>query len=228
MSQNVSSAVMAQRREPHDSLDFFPTPPWATRALCVYLSDRAPMAGCIAWDPACGQGHMVRPLDEYFDAAIGTDVHDYGCGYQIHDFLMPYTPIAGGAPEWIVTNPPFRLADQFVVRALELANVGVAMFVRAQFLEGDTRFRQLFSRHRPALILQFTERVILAKGIVRDPAVKYWNEKKRRWQLPSSATAYCWVIWQATEPAEFTRYDWIPKCRKRLERPGDYSTQEVA
>lgn len=28
-----SSAVMARRIEPPDSLDWFPTPPWATRAL---------------------------------------------------------------------------------------------------------------------------------------------------------------------------------------------------
>ena len=32
--QNTSHAVMAQRIEPHDSLDYSPTPPWATRALC--------------------------------------------------------------------------------------------------------------------------------------------------------------------------------------------------
>ena len=38
MSQNRSSAVMAQRKEPPDSLDFFPTPPWATRALCERLA----------------------------------------------------------------------------------------------------------------------------------------------------------------------------------------------
>jgi hypothetical protein len=31
--QNTSHAVMAQRVEPAHSLDDFPTPPWATRAL---------------------------------------------------------------------------------------------------------------------------------------------------------------------------------------------------
>ena len=31
--QNTSHAVMAQRSEPKDSPDNFPTPPWATRAL---------------------------------------------------------------------------------------------------------------------------------------------------------------------------------------------------
>ena len=34
--QNTSSSVMQQRSEPQDSLDDFPTPPWATRALCEY------------------------------------------------------------------------------------------------------------------------------------------------------------------------------------------------
>jgi hypothetical protein len=28
-----AQSVMAGRREPPDALDFFPTPPWATRAL---------------------------------------------------------------------------------------------------------------------------------------------------------------------------------------------------
>ena len=31
--QNTSHAVMAKRFEENDSLDDFPTPPWATRAL---------------------------------------------------------------------------------------------------------------------------------------------------------------------------------------------------
>lgn len=37
MTQNESSAVMRQRREPHHSLDDFPTPPWGTRALLEFL-----------------------------------------------------------------------------------------------------------------------------------------------------------------------------------------------
>lgn len=58
IGQNTSSAVMQQRTEPHDSLDFFPTPPWATRALCAHV---APITGHLAWDPACGDGAMDRP-----------------------------------------------------------------------------------------------------------------------------------------------------------------------
>jgi hypothetical protein len=37
--QNTSHAVMAQRTEPKDSPDDFPTPPWATRALIEHIFD---------------------------------------------------------------------------------------------------------------------------------------------------------------------------------------------
>lgn len=125
--QNTSHAVMAQRTEPHDSLDFFPTPPWATRALCEYVLG---LAGCIAWDPACGRGDMVRPLQEYALAVAGSDVHDYGVGFPIHDFLMPFLPDGIGHVEWIITNPPFRLGERFLRRALDVADRGVAMLDR--------------------------------------------------------------------------------------------------
>ena len=37
MKQNTSAAVMAQRKESRRSLDDFPTPPWATRALVEHV-----------------------------------------------------------------------------------------------------------------------------------------------------------------------------------------------
>lgn len=84
MSANRSSAVIQQRSEPHDSLDDFPTPPWATRALCEWLLARSLiMPDFVCREPAANRGHMVRPLDEYFTAVIGSDVHDYGAASQL-------------------------------------------------------------------------------------------------------------------------------------------------
>lgn len=60
--QNTSHAVMAQRVEAHDSLDHFPTPPWATRALCEHVIE---LRGRTVWEPACGEGYMAKPLKEY-------------------------------------------------------------------------------------------------------------------------------------------------------------------
>lgn len=202
MAQNTSHAVMAQRVEAHDSLDHFPTPPWATRALCEYVIS---VGGMAVWEPACGEGHMARPLAEYAASVRATDVHDYGFG-QVRDFLFPGAH--NGLPvDWIITNPPFRLAEQFIHIGLDAAQRGVAVLVRSVFIESSGRYHGLFRDRPPAIYAQFVERVPMVKG--------------RLDRTASTATSYCWLIW-TTEPCTKTDLRWIPPCRARLERDGDY------
>lgn len=206
MSQNRSSAVMAQRIEAHDSLDHFPTPPWATRALCEWLlSADEPIGRLSVWEPACAEGHMMRPLGEYFGTVSASDVHDYGVGAPVRDFLWPLHE--EDLFDWIVTNPPFRLADQFALKGLRCARRGVALLVRTAFLESGERYRSLFETSPPIDILQFCERVPMFKG--------------RLDAKGSTATAYAWLVWRrGLKPG--TRFHWLAPCRKRLERAGDY------
>lgn len=206
MGANTSSAVMQQRSEPHDSLDDFPTPPWATRALCERLGD---LSGLTCREPAANRGHMVRPLSEYFPRVVASDIHDYGAGFPVQDFLF----LSGtDLVDWTITNPPFRLAEEFIRHAITTSRKGVAVIVRSAFLEGQGRHAALFSLHRPRLILQFAERVVMHKGRLAPEG--------------STATAYCWIVF-APIPAAFTEFDWIAPCRARLERPGDYPAPVV-
>ena len=103
--QNTSHAVMAQRIEPQDSPDDFPTPPLATRALVErVLEDRAALRHLTCLEPACGAGYMAKPLREYFGEVTAADAYDYGYG-QVRDFLTyPYRPQSA---DWVITNPPF-------------------------------------------------------------------------------------------------------------------------
>lgn len=222
MSQNTSSAVMQQRIDHTDKLNFFPTPPWATRALCRWIEEHVGSIGNLTClEPACGQGHMARPLAEFFAGVDAADLVDRGYG-RVADFLFP------GAPEvydWIITNPPFSLAEEFIIAALRRARVGVAMLVRSAFLEGEGRYLKLFKPYPPRITLQFVERVSMFKGRVRDPSVKYWDEVEQKWRTPSTATAYSWVIWVKGHNG-LPEQGWIPPCRRKLERPGDYD--EVA
>lgn len=216
MSQNRSSAVMQQRSEPHDSLDDFPTPPWATRALCEWLRDEGhDLSSMDCREPAANRGHMVRPLAEHFDYVEASDVHDYGAGYPVADYLFGPPPVR---TDWTITNPPFRLAEQFIERAIATSRVGVAVIVRAAFLEGVGRFDRLFSQHQPAHVLQFTERVVMHKGKLSPKG--------------STATAYCWIVWdtRSSGPSGMARpsarLSWLAPCRKRLERASDYEAQQ--
>lgn len=212
MKPSGAGAVMASRREPPDSLDYFPTPPWATRALLRHVIGEGRRAET-CWEPACGEGHMAEVLRESFGAVLASDVHDYGHG-KIGSFVgtgldvIPSPAETGWQePDWIITNPPFNLAVEFAERALREAVQGVALLVRTSWLEGGDRFQRLFSTRPPARVGQFCERVPMVKG--------RWDPKA------STATSYCWVVWR-TNGDGTTRLVWIPPgCRERLTRPDD-------
>lgn len=220
--QNTSSAVMQQRAEASDSLDDFPTPPWATRAVCEWIRTTcAPGPLTTVREPACNRGHMARVLGEYFGEVRGSDCHDYGAGYPVRDYLFGDPP---RRTDWVITNPPFRLAEAFIDRALASSGQ-VAMFVRSAFTEGAGRYRALFAERPPSDILQFTERVVLWQGCLLDPDVPVtrWNARRGGFvvEKPASATAYCWVVWRRRDGG--TRFHWIPPgTRQRLTTPGDY------
>jgi hypothetical protein len=210
VKQNTFHAVMAQRFEAIDSLDDFPTPPWATRALCEKLSGAGhDLASISVWEPACGRGHMARPLAEYFRTVYASDIHQYGHG-AVYDFLKEdfADPTGGREIDAIITNPPFRLAEQFARIAISRARVLVALLVRTGFLESTGRHTRLFGPHPPSTVLQFTERVPMVKGRC-DPTA-------------STATSYAWLVWRPGAAAEATTFEWIPSCRAKLVRPGDY------
>jgi hypothetical protein len=208
MSQNTSSAVMQQRSEPHDSLDDFPTQPWATRALCAYIAQYSSrrLSEMSCREPCANRGHMVRPLLEHFRSVEASDVHDYGAGFPVADYLFP-APLS--LVDWTFFNPPFRLAADFIRRGIQTSDEGVAAIVRNAFLEGDERYRDLYSRPetRPDHVLQFVSRVVMLKGrLVRSGSPDPSNENPNK--KASTATAYSALVWLKRRRGP-TLFDWI-------------------
>lgn len=216
-----AGSVMAGRHEPPDSLDFFPTPPWATRALLPFLRDleadaERDLATQTVWEPACGEGHMADVLGEAFFRVHASDVFEYQ-GWDRLETVQVFPPVlldfldeealALRTADWIITNPPFKTAMQFALRALSVARIGVALLVRTSWLEGGKRYADLFSQYAPALVLQYCERVPMTKG---------------RWDpAASTATSYCWVVWRVREGG-VTNFAWIPPGqRTALTHPTD-------
>lgn len=198
---------MAQRSEPRDSLDDFPTPPWATRALIEHVIARD-LGTRTCLEPACGAGHMSKVLSEYFGNVTSRDINDYGYG-EVRDYL-------GRSPseqyDWVITNPPFKLGEQFISRALDMAREGAALLVRTTFIESVGRYNRLFSKTPPTVFAQFVERVPMVKG--------------RLDQFASTATGYCWLVWEKGQDSA-TKVVWIPPCRRFLERANDYGSAQL-
>jgi hypothetical protein len=203
--QNTSHAVMAQRAEARDSLDDFPTPPWATRALIEHvLEDKTSLSEMVCLEPACGVGHMAKVLKEYFGEVRCSDVHAYGYG-DVRDYLA--LPYEANSCDWVITNPPFRLGEDFALRSLKVARRGVAVLARTVFIESVGRYESIFRHTPPTKFAQFTERVPMVKGRL---------DKKA-----STATGYGWLVWEKKKRSG-PRLMWVPPCRKSLERDGDY------
>lgn len=203
MVQNTSHAVMAQRVEPIDSADDFPTPPWATRALLEHVIP-GHYGDQVCLEPACGAGHMAKPLAEYFGHVRASDLHDYGFG-PVRDYLT--FPYETNAVDWVITNPPFRHAEEFIARSLMVARRGVAVIARTVFLESSGRYNRLFRDNPPSAFAQFVERVPMVKGRLDAKA--------------TTATGYAWFVWEQGY-SDQPRLTWVPPCRKALERPSDY------
>ncbi|MCK7615206.1 SAM-dependent DNA methyltransferase [Roseibium sediminicola] len=216
-------AVMASRLEAAKSPDYYPTPPWATRALCAELLELAPGgAGLSVWEPACGAGHMAVPLGDYFGEVFASDLFDRG--YNSHhgaqwDFLCldQSSQFSPRRFDWIITNPPYGdLPQRFVERALmHEPRKGIAVFVQLRWLETLDRTRELFLPHPPAMVGVFAERVPLARG--------KWDPDGK------TATAYCWVIWRTDGSAGEPVLRWIPPgAAKRHSRTADLALADTA
>ena len=89
---------------------------------------------------------------------------------------------------FILTNPPYSLATEFVLHSLKLLDEGglCIMFLKTTFLEGKNRYEKLFSKCPPVYIYQFVQRILCAKDAQFD---------KMR-EGGGSAVAYAWFVFK--------------------------------
>jgi hypothetical protein len=169
--------------------DLYETPPAAVEALLRFES-LPPRV----WEPACGRGKIVDVLRAAGHTVIASDLVNYGnpLHYYGRDFLMERRPSA----ECIVTNPPFKLAEQFVAHALELCPK-VIMLLRLAFYESERRCDILENRGL-ARVHVFRKRLPMMH---RDG----WTGRKA-----NSGMAFCWMVWDANHigPTTIDRISW--------------------
>lgn len=185
------NSVMAGRAlEQLNEHDYFPSHPWTFRSGAELILGVDPAAKS-AVEPACGEGHGVFALKEYFERVHATDIVDYGQDLQdgVCDFLDPgaweRTWPWAEPPDWIITNPPFVDGEAFIRAAWARAARGVAMLLRLQFTEGGGR-HAMFTRDCPlAVAATFSERVPMFVG--------RWDPGR------SSTTAYRWFFFLKPE-----------------------------
>lgn len=120
-----------------DEHDFYVEPSWCNDRLF----ETETFQGDI-WDPACGLGRIVVSASQRGFPAVGTDIvkRSEFCSHVI-DFLTCDPTMSTDMS--IVTNPPFKHAEAFVRRALDLDLRKCAFLLPMAWLNGDKRSRWL-------------------------------------------------------------------------------------
>lgn len=182
-SKNNAQSIVGFGRK-REKNDFYPTPPSTTRALM----EREKFDG-IVWECASGNGAMSKVIEQY-NECISSDMRkdEDIYGEKGVDFLKTNREVDN-----IITNPPYRLAEEFIKHALQCARKKVAMLLKLVFLEGVTRY-DLFQNTPLKTVYVFCRRQRITIG---------GKEMKN-----SSMIAYAWFVWDKSYTGKPT-ISWI-------------------
>jgi hypothetical protein len=139
--------------------DFHETPRVAVESLLAVETFTGPI-----WEPACGLGAISTVLEQHRYTVVSTDLVERGFGTGRVDLLLEQH---GLAPN-IITNPPYKLADEFARKACDLTTGKVALLTRVAWLAGQKRHRTLFGTYPLARIWVFSRRLPMMHRIGYD------------------------------------------------------------
>ena len=149
-AQRMAGVDVQNRREKDD---FYPTPIFATQSLL----DREKFIGNV-WECACGTGKMSEVIKENGYEVMSSDLIDRGYGESNIDFLKSEKKVDN-----IITNPPFKLGQDFVLHGLKLVKNKLAVFNKLNFLEGIRRKEKIFNQNKLKNVYVFSRRVSFVK-----------------------------------------------------------------
>lgn len=166
--------------EEREENDFYATEP---RALEIFLDNCGFKLSPIVWENACGNGGLCEVLKNRGHNVFATDLVDRG--YSSQNITKDFFEFDMNWDGDILTNPPYKLAKEFVSHSLELVENGrkVIMFLKIQFLESANRYKELFSKNPPKYVYVHSSRVNCAK---------HGDFEKYK----SATLCYCWFVWE--------------------------------
>ena len=170
--------------------DYYATNPQSVRDLL----DTYEINGETFYEPCVGEGHIAKVLKDYFPNAevYGTDLVDRGYGDGRFDFLNENWEdrqdlLIPRKVDWVITNPPYKFAKEFIDNSLKIANKGVAMFLKIQFLEGQSR-KDWFKNSPLKYVYVFSSRQpSLNNGLDLNP------KTGKKW---SNTMCFAWFVWE--------------------------------
>jgi len=192
-----------------DETDFYPTPTCSVKSLIEYFQQTKKIhKHDLILEPCAGDGQISHILhQEGFENIVSTDLHLYS-PLKIDvmggmDFLDTKYPFVDGI-DWVITNPPYdsKVLMPIVEKSLNIANKGVAMFLKLTFLETVKRAKFFKENGKLKTVLVMANRQPMYKRGI--------------YQKASNAIAYAWYIWES-DYSGLPTIDWVDNtndCKK--------------
>ena len=179
-------------KEEREATDFYSTDPDCVKDLLKLEQFENKIL-----EPCCGSGNISKVLEEAGHEVISTDLYDHGYGTSGID-LFTYKDIDSD----IITNPPFGIVTEFIEHMLDNLKLGhkMALFLKLQFLEGQDRYKKVFSRKQLKTVYLYTKRVACYKNnemYQRNEDGTFKLDKDGNKMKIPSAVAYAWYIFES-------------------------------
>lgn len=157
--------------------DFYTTDPKALRSFANYFElDK------VVWEPACGTGNLSRVLESMCQKVYSTDLKDRGYGESGVNFLE-CDSVPDGVTS-IITNPPYKLANDFIEHAMDILPVGgtYIALMNLSYLAGKERYSRIYMYH-------YLEAIYVHIG-----RINCWRNDMRH--ASSSPVNYAWYVFR--------------------------------
>lgn len=136
----------ARKQHRHDNYE--------TPSDCVrHIANREPLFGKVL-EPCCGPGSIcrevirLRPAIELISSDLRDEPQIFEHAHRGVDFLEDggqADDLIGDGVDFVIMNPPFKRALDFVLKAIRIARHGVYVFLRTDWLEAEARWDDLWS-----------------------------------------------------------------------------------
>ncbi|MGL5925495.1 hypothetical protein [Chroococcidiopsis sp.] len=170
------------------AFDFYPTETWASELLINRIDIQGNLFECCS-----GQHHITKVLRTLPGSTIKTnDINpdceaDYNLDLSLAENWKKFDRF-----DWVITNPPFKVASPIVQSSYKNAKVGVAMLLRLSFLEACENRKEFLMKHPP------TNLIVL-------PRMSFTADRK------TDSVTCAWMIW---DKRQFWDSDAIQICSR--------------
>lgn len=157
-----------KRKEDKSSNDLYTTPRIALDAIWTHLGEDVSVASNLL-EPCAGMNDVTKYLTNKGALVFSNEL--YPCCNVRYDHTVDFLAENNGIGRYdlIITNPPYKLAKEFILKGFEHAPIQWHL-LRLSFLEGQDRFSELFSLGKLSDVYIFSYRISCPKGEDYEPS----------------------------------------------------------